>query len=78
MSDDQKRQQYDQFGERAFDESQFQSQQMNYEDILRHFGFGGGFGGHDGGGFESIFRNFGGGHEEARGKDIEVKKRGKK
>jgi hypothetical protein len=44
---------------------------MNYEDILRHFGFGGPGGGGGFGGFESMFSGFG--QEEAQtGKDIEV------
>jgi molecular chaperone DnaJ len=74
LSDPEKRQKYDQFGHAGIN-SQYSQEDLfrgvNFEDLLRGFGFGGG-GGRGGG--ESIFDMFFGGggrsHGPARGRDL--------
>jgi molecular chaperone DnaJ len=62
LSDDEKKKRYDQYGHQAFDESQFYSnQQMDPEELLRHFGFG----------FADMFGG-GGRGMRSRGADIEI------
>ena len=65
LSDDKKRQMYDQFGTAAFDEGGFASEAMDPEELLRHFGFGDFFGG---------FGGMGGNQQQRgqRGADVEV------
>ncbi|MGB7570923.1 MAG: molecular chaperone DnaJ [Methanothrix sp.] len=76
LSDPEKRQKYDQFGHAGIN-SQYSQEDLfrgvNFEDLLRGFGFGGG--GSRGGGSESIFDMFfggGGGRSRgpARGRDL--------
>ena len=73
MSDEQKRKQYDQFGSQAFDQNEFYSNQnpnVQYEDLLRHFGINLGdmFGGMGGmGGMGDMGMN-----ARRSGSDIEV------
>ncbi len=74
LSDDQKRQRYDQFGHAGVGGASgggFGGQNMNMEDIFSHFGdiFGGHFGGF--GGFGGSQR--GGGQRVRRGSDLRVK-----
>ena len=78
LSDDQKRQRYDQFGHAGVGGAAgggFGGQNMNMEDIFSHFGdiFGGHFGGNFGGfsGFGGSQR--GGGQRVRRGSDLRVK-----
>ncbi|MBN1236105.1 MAG: molecular chaperone DnaJ [Methanotrichaceae archaeon] len=75
LSDPEKRQKYDQFGHAGIN-SQYSQEDLfrgvNFEDLLRGFGFGGGGGGGRGGG-ESIFDMFfggGGRGRPARGRDL--------
>ncbi len=74
LSDPEKRQKYDQFGHAGIN-SQYSQEDLfrgvNFEDLLRGFGFGGGAPGRGGG--ESIFDMFfggGGRGREARGRDL--------
>jgi len=75
LSDPEKRQKYDQFGHAGIN-SQYSQEDLfrgvNFEDLLRGFGFGGAGGGGRGGG-ESIFDMFfggGGRGQQARGRDL--------
>ncbi|HUS76755.1 MAG TPA: molecular chaperone DnaJ [Methanothrix sp.] len=75
LSDSEKRQKYDQFGHAGIN-SQYSQEDLfrgvNFEDLLRGFGFGGGGSGGRGGG-ESIFDMFfggGGRGRPARGRDL--------
>jgi len=70
LSDDEKRAQYDQFGHAGIDSRYTQEdifRGVNFEDILREFGFGG---------FDNIFESFfgfGRPRESTRGRDIQVR-----
>ena len=75
LSDPEKRQKYDQFGHAGIN-SQYSQEDLfrgvNFEDLLRGFGFGGAGGGGRGGG-EGIFDMFfggGGRGQQARGRDL--------
>lgn len=75
LSDPEKRQRYDQFGHAGIDQ-QYSSEDIfrgvDFEDILRGFGFGGGQGQ---GGFGNIFDMFfggGRGHGPTRGRDLQA------
>ncbi len=77
LSDDQKRQTYDQYGHSGFDQRYSQEdifRNANFEDIFREFGFS--FGGGGGSPFNDLFSSaffgtpFGGGRRSGRGADL--------